>query len=371
MLILKVSTEHASQFRTLIEVIKDVVPECNLIFTNDSGDVKKSKKKDKTSTDTDNEDESDTESGSESESESDDESDTGENSSDGAGSDDESDSDNESDQDPDSEVLSVESDKESDSNSDKEKVVKKKTNSSGLRITTVDQSRTILIHVKLNAEDFTDFICKKNKVEIGVNMPNLHKLIKSIDKEDIMTLTLDSKDQSNLNILVDNDNPDKDVHSAYKLKLLDIPRNKFRMPGSDVDAQIIMSSQYFHKICREMSSYADYIDIKCSKSSVIFSCAGFFAERSTELKQSNAVDIQHISSEDDGDTIVQGIYDLKHLVMFSKCASLCNNIEIFMKNDYPLIIRYTIASLGKMMICLTAVKAKTDDNFSDDEDLYD
>lgn len=370
MKILKVSTEHASQFRTLIEVIKDVVPECNLIFTNDSDDVKKTNKKTKKKNkddDSDNESEKTEETGSEDESES--ESDSESDSEDESASEDESDAESDSEK-ADSEVLSVDSDKESDSDEENE-VVKKKASSSGLRITTVDQSKTILIHVKLNAEDFTEFVCKKSKVEIGVNMPNFHKLIKSIDKEDIMTLTLDSKDQSNLNILVDNDNPDKDVHSAYKMKLLDIPRNKFRMPGSDVDAQIIMSSQYFHKICREMSSYADYIDIKCSKSSVIFSCAGFFAERSTELKQSNDVDIQHISSGNDEDTIVQGIYDLKHLVMFSKCASLCNNIEIFMKNDYPLIVRYTVASLGKMMICLTAVKAKTDDNFSDDEDLYD
>ena len=50
--------------------------------------------------------------------------------------------------------------------------------------------------------------------------------------------------------------------------------------------------------------------------------------------------------------IVQGVFALKHLVLFSKCTNLCNTIELFLKNDYPLIIKYTVASLGEIKLCL-------------------
>ncbi len=38
--------------------------------------------------------------------------------------------------------------------------------------------------------------------------------------------------------------------------------------------------------------------------------------------------------------------------MFSKCTNLCQNIEIYLKNDYPIIIKYSVANLGEVKFCL-------------------
>ena len=40
--------------------------------------------------------------------------------------------------------------------------------------------------------------------------------------------------------------------------------------------------------------------------------------------------------------IVQGSFSLKYLILFTKCTNLCNLINIFLKNDYPLIIQYNV-----------------------------
>ena len=50
--------------------------------------------------------------------------------------------------------------------------------------------------------------------------------------------------------------------------------------------------------------------------------------------------------------IVQGYFSLKHLVLFTKCTNLCNSIEMYLKNNYPLIISYSVASLGNIKLCL-------------------
>ena len=50
--------------------------------------------------------------------------------------------------------------------------------------------------------------------------------------------------------------------------------------------------------------------------------------------------------------IIQGYYNLKHVVLFSKCTNLCNSIEIYMKNSFPIVIKFSIGSLGYLMICL-------------------
>jgi hypothetical protein len=44
--------------------------------------------------------------------------------------------------------------------------------------------------------------------------------------------------------------------------------------------------------------------------------------------------------------IVSGQFSLPHLVLFTKCTNLCNNLEIHMKNSWFLMIRYVVANLG-------------------------
>jgi proliferating cell nuclear antigen len=56
--------------------------------------------------------------------------------------------------------------------------------------------------------------------------------------------------------------------------------------------------------------------------------------------------------------IVQGIFQLKHMVLFTKCTNLCPAIEIYLKNDYPLIIQYTVANLGNIKLVLAPIKHK-------------
>ena len=38
--------------------------------------------------------------------------------------------------------------------------------------------------------------------------------------------------------------------------------------------------------------------------------------------------------------------------LFAKTDFFQEGIELFMKNDYPLIIKYTVASLGEIKLCL-------------------
>jgi hypothetical protein len=41
------------------------------------------------------------------------------------------------------------------------------------------------------------------------------------------------------------------------------------------------------------------------------------------------------------------------LLIFTKCTNLSNNVELYLKNNYPIILRYTIASLGEIKLCLS------------------
>ena len=50
---------------------------------------------------------------------------------------------------------------------------------------------------------------------------------------------------------------------------------------------------------------------------------------------------------------IQGVFSLKYLTLFTKCTNLCNLIHLYIKNDYPLVIRYDLANLGHIKLCLS------------------
>ena len=52
------------------------------------------------------------------------------------------------------------------------------------------------------------------------------------------------------------------------------------------------------------------------------------------------------------DEIIQGFFELRHLVLFSKCTNLSNTIHVHIKNNYPLVLKCDIATLGEIKLCL-------------------
>lgn len=243
-------------------------------------------------------------------------------------------------------------------------------NNKYIKILAVDTSKTILINCKLYGEKFTSFNCKKKKLSIGVNLTNLHKLIKSADKEDILTLYMDHDDKNSLKISLDNKETGK--HSDVLLKLLDLGSTGLRVPTINFDSYIVMQCTEFHKLCREMSTISDFVEIKCLENKIKFTAKCDYGDKSVNYDNGNKVTIQFDEGDDEdrGPKIIQGIYELRTLSLFSKCSGLCTDIEIYMKNNYPLVIQYTVASLGKLLLCLAPSNIKTDDNLSEDEDEY-
>jgi proliferating cell nuclear antigen len=239
----------------------------------------------------------------------------------------------------------------------------------GLLIATADPSRTIFIKIRLLSNEFTEYYCKYEKLELGISLINLYKLLKSVDKDDTLTMYVEENDKQNLIMEIDNQN--KKVKHWYKLKLMDLEPSQKKPSQVDFDVKITMPSAEFHKLCREMSNIAEYIEIKCTSKCIQFTCKGDCAERSTIYKSEEGG--LNISSEGKKtNNIVQGIFELKNIILFTKCASLCNDIQIYMKNDFALTIVYTIATLGTITIAISPIREDNIKNisytYSDDED---
>ena len=261
--------------------------------------------------------------------------------------------------------LSKKNNNESDNdNSDEENNSKDKNKTGGMRIMAIDSTRTVLIYLKLDSINFTEYLCNKEKLTLGVNMSYFHKLIKSMEKDDTLSLFVDKDDINHLGIRIEN--PEKRSITNFKMNLMDLDEDELTIPPTIFQSRIVISSSEFHKICREMHGIAEYVEIKCANDQLMFTCKGDYAERETVLRESE--DGINVTYNTDELQIVQGIYELKHLVLFGKCTTLCNDIEIYMKNNYPLVIKYTVATLGRLLLCLTPIRRKNNDDDDDDDD---
>ena len=218
---------------------------------------------------------------------------------------------------------------------------------SGIKLMAMDSTHTILIHMKLESDNFEFFHCPK-KMTIGVNMLNFFKLIKTMGNSETLTLFVDNENENKLGIMINN--TEKNSQTIYKLNLLDIPDDNISIPPAEFETELSLPSSDFQKIIRDMVNIGENIEIKSIGSQLMLNCSGDFASQETSLGETNnGLKFNQISPKE---LPIQGIYSLKYLVLFTKCTGLCNQINLYIKNDYPLVIRYAVASLGNIKLCL-------------------
>ena len=223
----------------------------------------------------------------------------------------------------------------------------------GIRIINMDKSHTILAHLHLNSENFEYYECKEDKIIIGVNMFHLFKLINSIDNDDTLTIYIENNDYddgitSHLGLKFENG--DIKQCKTQKLRLIEPDPEELQVPDVKFSSVINLPSSDFQKIIRDLSCISDKLEIKSVGNELIFKCSGQFA--SAEIHRAETNGGMEFIMKQDSSKIIQGEFSLKNLSYFIKCTNLCNQIEVYLENDLPLVVKYHVASLGEIKLCL-------------------
>jgi proliferating cell nuclear antigen len=229
-------------------------------------------------------------------------------------------------------------------------------NSGGVKILATDPSKTMLIHLKLEASKFDYFLCKEKKI-LGMDMNKFQKIMKTMSDNDTLTLFYEKSDHDEEKLGIEIANGDKNKLSIFKMKLMDIDENKFQVPPAEFDSIITMPSDEFQKICRDMHVFNTLVEIKNIGKQLIFNCTGgesadctvIMSEIGSNDNANNEKGLTFVKNAQPSD-VVQGFYDLKSLTLFTKCTNVSNIIEIFMKNDFPLLLQYKIGTLGTLKL---------------------
>jgi proliferating cell nuclear antigen len=226
----------------------------------------------------------------------------------------------------------------------------------GMILKEVNKTGKILVYMRLDADKFDiyKYNYKKKKLTLGIDIGNLLKCLKCMSHFDTMTWLVDDDDINKLVVILES--AERKEKKTFKLNLMDIEEETYDITPIQFPYSITLPSLDFHKYCKDMAATTDKIEIKSTSNKLFFSGKGGIGNIEFEVGETNG-GLSIISTTTNANEIVQGLFELKFLLIFTKCTNLCNQVTLFLKNDYPIIITYQIAALGEIKLVLSPSKS--------------
>ena len=228
----------------------------------------------------------------------------------------------------------------------------------GIKVTTMDTTKSSLVYLNLLASNFEEFACTQSEFRLGISMVSFHRLLKTTGNKDMVTLFVQKDRADELGIATQNN--DKKTRSIFFLKLLELDGNNISLPDIDFASVTTLPSASFQRLCRDMMHIGSDVTLSTENNEMVFHVSGEFASQTTVMGTDDAPDITISSSSDE---LVEGTFSLKYLCLFSKATNLSPVVSIYLKNQTPLVLEY-MCSLGSLKFLLTPVIE--DDNEEDE-----
>lgn len=148
-------------------------------------------------------------------------------------------------------------------------------------------------------------------------------------------------------------NIEGDQISNFNLKLMDIDCEQLGIPETEYKAVVLMPSNEFQKICRDLSAIGDTVTISATKEGVKFGVNGEIGKGEMLIKSSIEGNVDDNDDDLDDENIIVRVtepvvqqFSIKFLNNFTKATSLSQNVKISMGPDVPLEISYEIQKTG-------------------------
>lgn len=234
----------------------------------------------------------------------------------------------------------------------KKSVNKTKKNVGGIRVLRLSEDKSILIKLNLDANCFQLFYCSEARTLVGLDIHNFYNLLKMINDDDPLVIYMNKNDRSSLYIQSVNEDPNSVEEKNIKIFLMDITNQEMKIPQAHFENIITMGTDKFHDVCKHLNNNSTYVEIRAIGGEITFIGQNEWGKTTHRYKDNN----KEIDKNRQNDVLFQGIYEIKNLLFFSKCAKLCPTIDLYLKNDFPLVLVICVASLGKLYVFLSPIE---------------
>jgi proliferating cell nuclear antigen len=220
-----------------------------------------------------------------------------------------------------------------------------------IKVVEMNESRMAMVYLNLQSEAFEQYHCER-EIHVGLNTTNFYKIIKIAKNSDTISFFIDKDQEDFLGIRMEN-RDDNRIFEA-KIPLLDIGSPIMEIPKLEYPTVISLPSVKFQKYIKDLNSLGTdcKLDITSVGQQLTFSCRGDFSENKAIFGNSDDTKFDNETPFD----VIQGTFSLKFLILFTKATSLCQTVQIYMKNDFSIILEYCVGSLGSLRFILSPIQ---------------
>ncbi len=218
----------------------------------------------------------------------------------------------------------------------------------GMRLVSIDPGRVGMVHLEVNN---IEYFYAKGTVTAGISMRHLYHMIRSMTSGDFMEWRIYEDEPHRMEIELSNS--ERRTKTVNSIKLLDLDEEDIVIPQVEFDRVVSMPSSELSKHVREMATVSSYITIRGTRNTLELIAEGEMSKSHITIEPT-ASGLNWRHSEAGGP--IEGKYFAKYIEKFTK-NSLANNVELFLKNNYPLIMRFEV-SIGCLRCCIAPIEEK-------------
>jgi proliferating cell nuclear antigen len=212
-----------------------------------------------------------------------------------------------------------------------------------LTIVCLDPGRVALVYVAVSTVEF--YYCRE-KTTIGINVSHLHRMMRSMNNGDLLEWIILASDPHRMHICIVNS--DKRTQTKNSLKLLVLDEETIDVPSVEFDRVVSLPSSDMSRYVRELAALSNIITVRGSSTTLELIAEGD-AGSSRIIIEPTASGLNWLHSDPQG-PIVEGRFFSKYMERFIR-SQLDSSVELFLKNEYPLILRFEI-SIGTVRFCI-------------------
>jgi len=252
---------------------------------------------------------------------------------------------------------------------------KQKDNPGQMKILTTDSNQVLISFIALSAVDFRKFEVLPDEYRVGLNIDELFKYIKNVDKDGIMKISIDSEDSQMIVFNVESQKTSK--VSKCELKVLNLKDRKKKQIEADFTMAVRLSSAEFHKACKDLAQFSTHAEIVCDPDQLDIICKGDMSNHSRLFNNDGSeygavIKCMRPKGADDGKpNIVRLIFELRYINMMYKCLNLCKDMEIYLKAGNVMFLKYGIGLKSTMLVGIAPAPTKDKLMMTNDSDGYD
>jgi proliferating cell nuclear antigen len=217
----------------------------------------------------------------------------------------------------------------------------------GFKIISLDPAKIGMIHCSVS--NLEKYFCAKSPFYCGIYVSYLYKILRSVNTSHHLECRIRKNNPKVMELVVSN--AYKRTQTIHRLKLLDLDVEEINIPIVDFECVISMPSAEFQRYIKELSHVSNLITIRGSGKLIQFICNGDLGETCIEVSPTpSGLNWLH---KDSVKETFEGTYFLKYLERFSR-GQVDSTVEIYFKQDYPLIMRYEM-TIGSLRFCVAPI----------------